>query len=126
MTYSLSRLPAVSSAHLLPASRRLKTEKEAIENEIKSIKENYENKINSIQRDIFDKNQKITEQAQCLGHMSELCKSFDVQKFDFQKEISEIKKIHAQTQEIGIYGPLRHHDDGFGRCESLQPRRYDA
>ena len=60
--------------------------------EIAKIKQDYELKSQNLLKQIFDKNQMISEQSKSIKCMSELYKSFDMQKFDYEKEIKQLKK----------------------------------
>lgn len=68
-----------------------------------NLKAKYEAKFAEIQKDSSDqlqkyikeistKNQQIAEQIGRIKIMTELCKTFDMQKFEFEKQISELKK----------------------------------
>ena len=59
---------------------------------IAKIQQDYEIKNQNLLKQIFDKNQTISEQSKSIKCMSELYKSFDMQKFDYEKEISSLKK----------------------------------
>lgn len=76
-------------------SQIVEIQKKADEQVIEVKKEN-EAKILGLQKEIWDKNKVISEQTKSIKGMSEICKSFDMQKFNFETQINEFK---AETEK---------------------------
>ena len=53
-----------------------------------------------MQKQIFEQNQTINEQTNSIKCMSELYKSFDVQKVTYEKEIVNLKKDFSESNKI--------------------------
>ena len=69
------------------------------QNEINSIKYEHETKINSLNKQLVEQSLTVDEQNKSIQCMSELCKSFDLQKFNYEKEVSTTKKEVEEYKE---------------------------
>lgn len=72
--------------------------KKEYDNKLQSIKEESENTIAQLQKELFEKNKTLNDQATSIKGMSELCKSFDVQKFDYEKQINTYKTENEENK----------------------------
>ena len=70
------------------------------EDKLRETVAQYEEKIKNLQKQIFEQNQTINEQTSSIKCMSELYKSFDVQKVNYEKEIENLKKDLAESNKI--------------------------
>ena len=77
-----------------------KTEMDA---KVAKMKDDFELKNQNLLKQIFDKNQMLAEQSKSIKCMSELYKSFDMQKFNYEKEISTLKsELENNTKNLEI------------------------
>ena len=77
-----------------------KTEMDA---KVAKMKDDFELKNQNLLKQIFDKNQMLAEQSKSIKCMSELYKSFDMQKFNYEKEISTLKsEVENNTKNLEI------------------------
>ena len=91
----------------IKANNELKTKHEEEVNQLNKEHEDkmnemvsqYEEKIKNLQKQIFEQNQTINEQTSSIKCMSELYKSFDVQKVNYEKEIETLKKDFAESKK---------------------------
>ena len=60
------------------------------EDKIKKMQEKYDTKIQELQKQIFAQNQTIAEQTKSINCMSELYKSFDIDKVNFEKKTKDL------------------------------------
>ena len=77
--------------------------KKEMDNKVAKIKEDFELKNQNLLKQIFDKNQMLAEQSKSIKCMSELYKSFDMVKFNYEKEISTLKaELEQSTKNLEI------------------------
>ena len=77
--------------------------KKEMDSKVSKIKEDFELKNQNLLKQIFDKNQMLAEQSKSIKCMSELYKSFDMQKFNYEKEISTLKsEVENNTKNLEI------------------------
>ena len=68
------------------------------EDKIKKMQEKYDTKIQELQKQIFAQNQTIAEQTKSINCMSELYKSFDIDKVNFEKKTKDLTQELDQTK----------------------------
>ena len=62
------------------------------------MQEQYESKIQELQKQIFEQNQTIAEQTKSINCMSELYKSYDIDKVNFEKKTKDLTQELDQTK----------------------------
>ena len=73
--------------------------------EITSLLNDYTSQVNTLQQKLTEQNIKVDEQNKSIQCMSELCRTFDLQKFNYEKEITASKKqIENYKQQTAIKG----------------------
>ena len=73
--------------------------------EITSLLTTYTSQVNDLKQKLTEQNIKVDEQNKSIQCMSELCRTFDLQKFNYEKEISASKKqIETYKQQTEIKG----------------------
>ena len=76
-----------------------------IQQEITSLLNDYTSEENTLKQKLTEQNIKVDEQNKSIQCMSELCRTFDLQKFNYEKEISASKKqIETYKQETETKG----------------------
>ena len=76
----------------------IKNIKRDTEDKIKKMQEQYESKIQELQKQIFEQNQTIAEQTKSINCMSELYKSYDIDKVNFEKKTKDLTQELDQTK----------------------------
>ena len=74
------------------------TQKE-YEEKLKKVQNENELKIQNFLKQISEKNQKLAEQSKSIKCMSELYKSFDIEKFNYSKQMNESKKELSEYKD---------------------------
>lgn len=78
---------------------------QSTQQEITSLLTTYTSQVNALKQKLTEQNIKVDEQNKSIQCMSELCRTFDLQKFNYEKEISASKKqIETYKQQTELKG----------------------
>ena len=102
---SLENEKSFISTKLIDSLSDYKNMKEMYEVQVEEMEKSYKAKIEKLERDLGINGIELLQQVDRLKVLTELCKSFDYQKVEYEKQIYELKKQisdYSETIEIKV------------------------